>query len=81
MNPGPVVSKDPEKMTPQELEKDVLIVTSKLKQYIRAKSGMNTSADVVDVLSQMVRRLCDTAIDHARTDGRRTVMERDFQSH
>ncbi len=57
---------------------EVLIVASKLKNYIRAQSGMNTSAAVVDVLSERVRQLCNQAIDAAKRDGRKTVMDRDF---
>jgi len=60
-------------------EDEVLIVVSKLKNYIREKSEMNTSGDVPDVLSQFVRRLCDGAIEEARRDGRKTVMARDFK--
>lgn len=57
---------------------EVLIVASKLKQYIRARSGMNTSDSVLEVLSRKVRALCDDAITRAREDGRKTVMDRDF---
>ncbi len=57
---------------------DVLIVVSKLKAYIRAKSGMNTSDGVTDVLSDRVRALCDQAIEQARALGRKTVLDRDF---
>jgi hypothetical protein len=59
-------------------EKEILIVASKLKNYIRAKSGMNTSAAVVDVLSDKIRELCDQAVEAAKRDGRKTVMDRDF---
>jgi hypothetical protein len=59
--------------------KEVLIVQSKLKDYIRARSDMNTSAEVMDLLSEFLRRICDEAIDTARADGRKTVMARDFR--
>jgi hypothetical protein len=55
-----------------------LIVASKLKSYVRARSGMNTSNGVLDVLSDSVRALCDEAIRSARRDGRKTIMDRDF---
>lgn len=61
-----------------ENEKEVLVVASKLKNYIREKSGMNTSASVLDRISDQVRNLCDQAIDRAKADGRKTVMDRDF---
>ena len=57
---------------------EVLVVASKLKSYIRTKSGMNTSGAVMDALSQKVRELCDRAIETAKSEGRKTVMDRDF---
>lgn len=61
-----------------EIPKDVLVVASKLKEYIRAKSGMNTSGNVLDRLSDMIRLQCDKAIERANSDSRKTVMDRDF---
>ena len=55
-----------------------LIVASKVKNYVRAKSGMNTASAVTEAISQRVRKMCDHAIEQARRDGRKTVMERDF---
>lgn len=57
---------------------DVLIVASKLKQYVKARSGMNTSDSVMKVLSEHVRALCDDAIRRAEQSERKTVMDRDF---
>lgn len=63
----------------EEIPNEVLVVVSKLKSYIKAKSGgMNTSDTVMDVLSQRLRDLCDDAIYKARQEGRKTVMDRDF---
>ena len=59
-------------------ENDVLIVVSKLKNYIRKTSDMNTSGNVADKLSEIVRTLCNQAINNAKSDGRKTVMDRDF---
>jgi len=61
------------------LPKETLIVASKLKDYIRARSDMNTSASVMDILSDIVRLECDKAIDQARREGRKTVLDRDFK--
>lgn len=58
--------------------KEVLIIVSRMKEYIQARSDMNTSGGVADVLSDHVRILCDRAIENARADGRKTVMDRDF---
>ncbi len=57
---------------------DVLVVASKLKAYVRARSGMNTSDGVMEALSDFLRALCDDAIRKAGADGRKTVMDRDF---
>ena len=57
---------------------DVLIVASRLKDYIRAKSGYNTSDRVLGPLSEIVRRICDQAIRSAQREGRRTVLDRDI---
>lgn len=59
--------------------KEILVVASKLKAYIRARSEMNTSDGVMDVLSDRLRALCDEAIEMARKAGRKTVMDRDFE--
>ena len=63
----------------QAKEQEILVVTSKLKNYIRSKAGMNTSASVIETISSKVRRLCDQAIENAQRDGRKTVMDRDFE--
>ena len=74
---------EPAKVAPVVLQdsgvpNDILIVASKLKAYIRARSGMNTSENVMEALSDIVRELCDAAVQRAAEDGRKTVMARDF---
>jgi len=61
-----------------EPPQDILVVVSKLKAYVRARSGMNTADAVAEVLSDRLRRLCDEAIRRAGAEGRKTVLERDF---
>ena len=61
-----------------EAGKEVLVVVSKLKNYIRTASGMNTAGSVGPVLSDIIRKLCDEAIESAKRAGRKTVMDRDF---
>ena len=63
---------------PQEAG-EILVVVSKLKAYIKAKSDYNTSEGGMQVLSDYLRHICDEAILCARAEGRRTVMERDFE--
>jgi len=63
---------------PDPVEDDVLVVMSKLKGYVRARSGFNTSDRVAQALSEALRTLCDRAIQKARAEGRKTVLDRDF---
>lgn len=58
--------------------REVLIVASRLKHFIRETWGMNTSDGVLEPLSEEVRRLCVKAVEHAKADGRKTVLDRDF---
>ncbi len=60
------------------LPRDVLIVASKLKTYVKARSGMSTSDRVMEILSDEVRKLADRAIQNARRAERKTVLDRDF---
>lgn len=76
--PGTVTPTPLPHVDPSDLPHDVLIVVSKLKAYVRARSGMNTSDGVVDVLCDKVRALCDAAIEKAAQAGRKTVLDRDF---
>jgi histone H3/H4 len=57
---------------------DVLVVTSKVKKYIKEKGQMNTSSDTIEMLSKAVMRLCEKGIESAKSDGRKTVMDRDI---
>ena len=57
---------------------EVLIVASRLKEYIRASSGYKTSERVLDPLSDIVREVAEEAIRNARADGRMTVLDRDI---
>jgi hypothetical protein len=58
-------------------DREILIVVSKLKKYIKDRSGMNCSDAVADLLSDHVRVLCDDAIRAAARDERKTVLDRD----
>lgn len=60
------------------IPRDILIVAAKLKSYVKIKHNLNTSANVMERLSDMIRIACDHACDKARMDGRKTLMDRDF---
>jgi histone H3/H4 len=57
---------------------EVLVVASKIKNYIKDAGDMKTSANVLQALSDRLRGLCDEAIQSARSDGRKTVLDRDI---
>lgn len=61
------------------IPRETLVVVSKLKDYIHLKSGMNTSASCMSILSDIIRRECNKAIENARSEGRKTVLDRDFK--
>ena len=58
---------------------DILVVVSKLKKYVRERSGMNTSDSVMKLLSDHLRTLCDEGIRNSAKAGRKTLMDRDFK--
>ena len=62
-----------------DLPADILIVASKLKKYVKARADMNTSDRVLEPLSDVVRRAVDRAIESARRDERKTILDRDFE--
>lgn len=75
-NSAPTISQAAGKSS---MSNEVLVVVSKMKQYIKDLSEMNTSEDVNQMLSDKIRLECEKAIEKARADGRKTVMARDFK--
>ncbi len=59
-------------------EKETLVIASKVKAYIKEVADLKCSATVIDVLSEKVRALCDAAIEKAKADSRKTLMDKDF---
>ncbi len=57
---------------------EVLVVTSKVKAFIKEKSQMNTSGNVPEELSKRIVVMLERAIENAQKDGRKTVMDRDI---
>lgn len=56
---------------------EVLVVASKIKNLIKQEGDMKTSASVLTALSDRLRSMCKEAIESARSDGRKTVLDRD----
>ena len=73
-----LVSPPTPKKTTEEVPREVLIVTSRLKDYVRARSGYNTSDRLLAPLSDILRQVVDQAIENARRDGRMTILDRDL---
>lgn len=61
------------------IPREVLVVASRMKEYIQARGDMNTSASVMEVMSDHLRMIADRALENARNDGRKTVMDRDLE--
>lgn len=57
---------------------EVLVVASKIKKFIKDKGDMNTSGAVMEVLTKIIEKECQKAIESAKQDKRKTVMDRDF---
>ena len=58
---------------------ETLVITSKVKAYVKSKGDLKTSASVIDALSEKVRAICDRAIENAKKDGRKTLKDRDIE--
>lgn len=58
----------------------ILVVTSKVKAYIKEKASLSTSSNAIEQLTVRVQQICFQAIESAKTDKRKTVMDRDFHA-
>ncbi len=55
-----------------------LTIVSKVKRYIKDKSGNSTSGNFFEKLNQDIHQACLDAANKAKSGGRKTVMGRDF---
>lgn len=69
-----------EHLATEDLPQDVLVVMSKLKNYVKARAGLNTSDAVSAPLSEHLRQVTDAAIRSARANGRKTILARDVDA-
>ena len=58
-------------------EREVLVVVSKVKDYVKSK-GMMTSAEAVPALSELVYDAIDKAIERTKENGRQTIKPQDL---
>ncbi len=56
---------------------DVLVVASKVKAFIKANGECNTAGETIEALSAVVEKILKSAIESAKSQGRKTVMARD----
>lgn len=59
---------------------EVLVVASKVKNYIKKNGDCNTSGETIAALSTTIEKILETAIENAKAQGRKTVMARDVES-
>jgi len=57
---------------------EALVVASKVKKMIKDEAGLSTSSQAIDQLTVRVQTVCLKAIENAKADKRKTVMDRDF---
>jgi histone H3/H4 len=57
---------------------EALVVASKVKKLIKDEATLSTSSQAIDQLTIRVQAACNQAIENARSDKRKTVMDRDF---
>lgn len=70
------MAKKKKKKTPKKTER--LIKKSLVQDYIKSKGDFRVSADSFDVLSDLVKDLCDEAIERAELNRRKTIQVQDF---
>ena len=59
---------------------EALVVASKVKKFIKDEAGLSTSAQAIDQLTVRVQVACDQAVEKAKSEKRKTVMDRDFSA-
>ena len=64
------------KTTKSKKNKEVLVVASKIKAYVRDQ-GMNTSGDAINCLSEKVYTMLDEATARTNANGRKTLKPQD----
>jgi histone H3/H4 len=70
--------KDSKSSSIESTSQQTLVVVSKVKDYIRSQSGLNTSDSVMRILTEYLERKTDQAIENAKKSGRKTVLDRDI---
>ena len=59
---------------------ETLVVASKVKKLIKEEASLSTSSQAIEQLTVRVQTACLKAIENAKADKRKTVMDRDFSA-
>lgn len=59
----------------------MLVIASKVKEYVKDTHDLRTGKDYLTKLSEAVQRLIDESVDNARKDKRGTLKERDLPDY
>jgi len=59
---------------------EVLVVASKVKQFIKKSGDCKTSGETIEAVSKIVEDILSRAIESAKGQGRKTVMARDVSA-
>ncbi len=70
------MAKKKSKTTKSKKSKEVLVVASKVKAYVRNR-GMNTSGDAIGCISEKVYAIIDEATTRTSANGRKTLKPQD----
>ncbi len=57
---------------------EILVVSSKVRAFIKEKGDCNTASETIEALSKAVEKVLEKAIESAKGQGRKTVMARDI---
>lgn len=61
----------------QRMAEEILVVQSKVREYIKAHNDFRTSAEAIEATSNAVKKLLDAAIARCEANGRKTVSKSD----
>jgi histone H3/H4 len=56
----------------------MFVKKSYVKEYVKEKHGLRTSADSIEILSEVVEVILDNAAKNAKADKRATIKPRDI---
>lgn len=72
-----MAKKQAKKAAPKKAAKEMLVVTSKVKAYIKSK-GMMTSSDTPIALNDCIYQMLDAAVKRTEANRRSTVKPQDL---